>query len=88
MAVDFDQFPTLDPLVKDKSILMSDAWASFMDLFYQNLIGYLGSNGMFVPQLTTTQRAAIQTPQIGQMIYNTTADQLQIFKASGWTIVV
>ena len=72
MFVDFDEFPTLYPLVKN-SVYMSDLWASFMSVFYQNLTQYLSANGIFIPQLTLAQQAAIQTPVEGQMIYITDA---------------
>lgn len=85
MANDFDQFPLDDLLVKKDSLKMSDVWRDFMSFFYQNLIGYLTQGGILLPQLTTAQRDAIQTPQNGQMIYNTTIGSAQYFKAGSWT---
>jgi hypothetical protein len=83
MANDFDQFPLNDKLVK--GVFMSDEWASFIATFFQNLIGYLSQNGIFVPQLTSVQRDAIQSPQEGQMIYNTTTNAPQIYQNGAWT---
>lgn len=85
MANDFDQFPLDDPLVKKGTLDMSAVWTDFMGTFYQNLIGYLTQYGMLVPQVTTTQRDTIQSPQNGQMIYNTTLGSAQYFKAGTWT---
>lgn len=84
MANDFDQFPTYDPLIKTGTNKMSDVWVDFMSTFYMNLIGYLTQNGILLPQLTTAQRNALQSPQNGQMIYNTTVNAPQIFQAGAW----
>lgn len=91
MANDFDQFPLYDALVKVGSLRMSDVWVSFMSTFYMNLIGYLSQNGIFLPQLTTAQRNAIQTPQNGQMIYNTSTNEIQVWQVKtgtgAWRVV-
>lgn len=84
MANDFDEFPLYDSLVKKDGIHMSDIWVSFIATFYQNLIGYLTQNGLLIPQVTTDQRKQIQTPQNGQMIYNTTLGTAQYFKEGSW----
>ena len=84
MANDFDQFPLDDQLVKSGTTKMSDIWRDFISTFYMNLIGYLTQNGMLVPQLTTTQRNAIQSPQNGQMIYNTATQAPQIYQNGAW----
>ena len=85
MANDFDQFPVYDDLIKDKTLKMSDIWVDFISTFFMNLIGYLTQNGILLPQVTTTQRDAIQSPQEGQIIYNTTIGSAQYFKAGTWT---
>ena len=85
MAIDFDQFPLHDPLVKPGTNKMSDIWVDFMSTFYMNLISYLTQGGMLLPQLTTIQRDALQTTQNGQMIYNITLGTAQYFKAGAWT---
>ena len=79
MAQDFDQFP-VDDLLSDRQGYMTPQWASFMNTFYQNIIGYLTQFGMFPPHLETYQRDQIHNPQIGQMIYNTTVDAPQIYQ--------
>lgn len=85
MANDFDEFPLYDPLTKKGTDYMASNWVDFMATFYMNLIGYLTQNGILLPQVTTAQRDAIQTPQNGQMIYNTTLGSAQYFKAGTWT---
>ena len=85
MANDFDQFPVYDPVVKDNSSFMSEIWIGSLTYFWQNLVGYLSQFGIFLPQLTTAQRDQIQSPVNGQMIYNTTLDTAQYFKAGVWT---
>lgn len=84
MANDFDQFPLDDPLVKEDGRYMSAVWRSFIATFFENLIGYLTQNGIIVPNLTTTQRNAISSPQEGQMIYNTSLNAPQIFQNGAW----
>jgi len=84
MATDFDQFPYYDPLVKKENQKMSDVWTSSMSAFLQNLQLYLSSFGMFVPTITTAQRNTIQSPQNGQMIYNTDTQAPQIFQNGAW----
>lgn len=92
MANDFDRFPTGDALVKQGTTYMSSTWNSFMESFYQNLVGYLTMNGVILPNLTTTQRDLIlniaanasvsQSPANGQLIYNTTVDAPQFYQVS------
>lgn len=99
MARDFDFFPTYDPLVKDK-VYLSNVWGDFMATFVESLREYLSANGMFVPNLTSAQKTAIQNPVEGQMIYVSDANtptqprtaELQIWQVvSGngqWTTIV
>lgn len=84
MANDFDQFPIYDPLLKPDTNYMSAVWSDFMGTFYQNLIAYINQYGIFLPKLTTMQRNTIQSPQNGQMIYNTTTQAPQIFQNGAW----
>lgn len=89
MANDFDLFPLYDGLIKkdqegkftDK---MANVWSDSLASFLQNLIGYLSQYGIFVPQVTTVQRNTIQSPQEGQMIYNTTIPAPQIYQNGSW----
>jgi hypothetical protein len=85
MATDFDQFPLNDDLVKRGTTQMSDIWAGAISYFYQNLIGYLTAGGIFLPQVTTTQRDALTNVKNGQVIYNTTLGTAQYFKAGAWS---
>jgi hypothetical protein len=84
MATDFDEFPLYDPLVKPDRKL-SDIWVRSMSTFYMNLISYLTAGGILMPQVTTSQRDALQNVQNGQMIYNTTVGSAQYFKVGVWT---
>ena len=68
MARDFDFFPTYDPLVRDQ-VYLSNVWGDFMATFVESLREYMSSGGFFVPRLTKAQKALIQTPVEGQMIY-------------------
>jgi hypothetical protein len=99
MARDFDNFPTYDPVIKDR-VYLSNVWSDFIATFVETLQGYLSSRGMFVPVLTLAQRNEIQTPQEGQMIYVSNSNspvlprtaQLQIWLVTAgtgaWTVIV
>jgi hypothetical protein len=84
MANDFDQFPLYDELIKKNSLQMSDIWVSFMATFYQNITDYLSQTGIKLPDLTTVERDAIQSPDNGQVLYNTTLGKAQIFEEGAW----
>jgi hypothetical protein len=87
MAQDFDEFPLYDPLVKRGTDKMSNVWTDFIATFYMNLIGYLTSGGILLPQVTTAQRDQLMSPQNGQIIYNTTLNTAQYFKNGVWTSI-
>lgn len=82
MANDFDQFPVNDKITNNSE--MSQIWRDSIATFYMNLIGYLSQYGIFLPSLTTAQRNTIQSPQNGQMIYNTTTNAPQIYQNGAW----
>ena len=93
MANDLDQLPVYDPITKGQSGLLTEVWLGAFSFLLQNLSGYLTQGGILLPQLTTAQRDALQTVQQsggeqgvqnGQMIYNTTLDTAQYFKAGAW----
>jgi hypothetical protein len=42
------------------------------------------TQGVLFPRMTTTQRDAISSPTAGLMIFNTTADKLQVRTSSSW----
>lgn len=84
--LDFDVPPLYDLLLNQKmAFQMSDIWIAYWSSFYQILISYLSQNGIFLPQLTTDERNALQNLVNGQMIYNTTADAPQFWQASSST---
>lgn len=80
MAADFDSPPIYDELTKKTEDFISDIWVAWITTFGQTLAGYLSQYGIFVPQLTTAQRNTIQSPQLGQLIYNTTTNELQLWQ--------
>ncbi len=68
MARDFDYFPTYDPIIRD-NVYLSNVWGDFMATFIESLRGYLSQTGIFIPSITVAQKATIQMPVEGQMIY-------------------
>jgi hypothetical protein len=85
MANNIDQLNYYDPLIKGKADKMSEDWISNMSAFIQTLQGYLSEFGMFMPQVSNAQRATIQSPVNGQLIYNTDLNNAQYFKNGVWT---
>lgn len=93
MANDIDQLPVYDPITRGNTGVLSDIWLGAFSFLIQNLSGYLTQGGILLPQLTTAQRDALQSAaqtgglqgvRNGQMIYNTTLDTAQYFKAGAW----
>jgi hypothetical protein len=70
MATDFDNFPVYDAITID-GVNVSNIWMVSFATFVQTLQEYLSQYGDFIPRLTTSQRNQIQSPQEGQLIYNT-----------------
>lgn len=87
MANDFDRLPLYDNLLKPGTLQMSPVWVDSFATFLQNLQAYLTSNGVLLPQITTAQRNAIQSPVPGQIIYNTTLGTAQYFKVNAWVSI-
>jgi len=53
-----------------------------VDTRFRDLINWIES--LTVPEYTTVQRDAIDSPQNGQMIYNSTTTRFEIRQAGGW----
>ena len=98
MANDIDQLNYYDPLTKLTQDKMSEVWIANMSAFIQTLQGYLSQFGMFIPIVTTAQRATIQSPVEGQLIYNIDATvgpprsaQLQVWQVkagvAAWRVI-
>lgn len=81
MALDFDELPVYDPIVKDDEKL-TPIWVGSLTTLYQTLISYLTQGGILLPNLTTKQRDEIINPQNGQTIYNVTVDAPQFYQSS------
>ena len=53
-----------------------------VDTRFRDLINWIES--LTVPEYTTTERDALDDPQNGQMIYNSTTTRFEIRQAGGW----
>lgn len=97
MATSFDQPLIYSPISKKDTGELTYDWNHWFSTFFQTLIEYLSENGIFIPQMTTAQRDAIQSPVEGQLIYNTDAilgprtAQLQVWQVkagvAGWHVI-
>ncbi|MDD5211910.1 MAG: hypothetical protein PHV62_05805 [Sulfuricurvum sp.] len=74
MARDLDNFPTYDPVIKQGTLYLSNVWSDFLATMIESLREYLSQNGVFIPPLTLAQRALIQSPVEGQVIYVSNAN--------------
>ena len=52
------------------------------DTRFRDLINWIES--LTVPEYTTAQRDAIDSPQNGQMIYNSTTNRIEIYQNDDW----
>ena len=52
------------------------------DTRFRDLINWIES--LTVPEYTTVQRDAIDDPQNGQMIYNSTTNRIEIYQNDDW----
>ena len=82
MANNIDQLNYYDPLIKNSQDKMSEVWIANISALIETLQGYLSQFGMFIPNITTTQRNTIQSPVNGQLIYNTTDDTPEFYQVS------
>ena len=80
MSVDFDLLPVYDPILRNKSDLMSDVWVGSLSTLMDTLISYIGQSGFKTPNLTTEQRDEIKSPLLGQLIYNTSTNELEVWQ--------
>lgn len=78
--INIDEPPVYDVFTKNKDYV-SDVWRAWFTTFFQTLTNYINQNGIFLPQLTTAQRDALNNPAGGQMIYNidTGVNAVQVF---------
>ena len=53
-----------------------------VDTRFRDLINWIES--LTVPEYTTVQRDAIDDPQNGQMIYNSTTNRIEIYQNDDW----
>lgn len=82
MSNDFDLLPLYDPILKNRQDTLSDVWVGSLATFMDTLISYIGQFGFKLPNLTSDQRDEIQSPENGQLIYNTTVDAPQFYQIS------
>ena len=53
-----------------------------IDTRFRDLLNWIES--LSVPEYTTAQRDALDAPENGQMIYNSTTTRIEIRQAGGW----
>lgn len=80
MSTSFDLLPIYDPILKNRPDILSDIWAGSLSTLMDTLISFLGETGVFIPNLSTEDRDKISSPQLGQLIYNTDDDTLEVWQ--------
>ena len=89
--IGIDVPPVYDNLIQGKDERMSDIWIAWISIFTQLMSGYITQTGFNVPNLTSSQRDSIQSPNNGQLIYNVTLNVLQFYQVlpsgSSWKTV-
>jgi len=81
--IDFDAPPLYDAILNPRQTHhWADIWIGYWASFFQTLISYLSQNGIFLPQLTTVERDALDVETLvnGQMIYNITLNAPQFWQ--------
>lgn len=81
-ATSIDGAPVYDAITENDHL--SPTWRNWFASLIDTITAYLSPYGIFIPKMSTTDRDTIQTPQTGQLIFNTTTDTLQIYLSTGW----
>lgn len=79
----FDQFPINDQIVQ-KSGNLSNIWYLAFSTLYNNLVSYLTSNGILIPDLSTIDILSINSPQNGQIVYDNLTNQWKGYSNGVW----
>lgn len=59
----------------------------YLRVVYENLRQVISSNGVSLPKVSDTEKAAIVNPPNGLTIYNTTTNTLEARKAGAWVTI-
>lgn len=84
MANNFDEFPLYEPIVPRGTDTLSPVWQSFLSTHNQNLNDYLSQSGVKLPKLTQSQINSIQSPELGQIVFNSDSGKAQVYEKDGW----
>lgn len=81
MTISIDLPPVNDPIV-DKNGMLTGVWRDWFATNIGTLATYITQYGIQLPAVTSTQRDALNAPENGLLIQNSTTGEPQIYLGS------
>jgi hypothetical protein len=78
--------PSYQAISKNDGML-TDIWNAWFNTFYQVLVSFYSQFGLILPNIDTTTRDNIINPVNGQMIFNTTTMNPEIWINGSWRTI-
>ena len=89
--VDVSSIPSSQVPIVDQNQITTPVWFRFFGTLYRlcgNGINYPQlSNYVVLPNVTTAQKLAITSPELGRMVFDTTLDRACVYTSAGWRTI-